>query len=145
VDENLIAERLVIAGMGRTEAIRKGRWFTQTLANLDGCRDSASGGSFAGEPYLLFVPGRIEVLGKHTDYAGGRSLLAAVERGFSIAVRPRSDCRLRITDAASGEVTSFTHWARSSGLPKPEVQRKRAKIRRSTPWPDRLCLGKPPR
>jgi galactokinase len=93
--------------MGRTEAIRKGRWFTQTLASLDGCRDSADGGSSAGEPYLLFVPGRIEVLGKHTDYAGGRSLLAAVERGFSIAARPRSDRRLRITDAASGEVASF--------------------------------------
>src|SRR5690606_7084874 len=29
----------------------------------------------------FFVPGRIEVLGKHTDYAGGRSLLAAVNRG----------------------------------------------------------------
>ena len=26
------------------------------------------------EPRRLFVTGRIEVLGKHTDYAGGRSL-----------------------------------------------------------------------
>ena len=26
----------------------------------------------------FFVPGRIEVLGKHTDYAGGRSLVMAV-------------------------------------------------------------------
>ena len=31
-----------------------------------------------------FVPGRVEVLGKHTDYAGGRSLLAAVNRGISV-------------------------------------------------------------
>lgn len=30
-----------------------------------------------------FVPGRIEVLGKHTDYAGGRSLLAAAEQGVT--------------------------------------------------------------
>lgn len=30
-----------------------------------------------------FVPGRIEVLGKHTDYAGGRSLLAASEQGVT--------------------------------------------------------------
>ncbi|MGQ0704104.1 MAG: galactokinase family protein [Gemmatimonadales bacterium] len=36
-----------------------------------------------------FVPGRVEVLGKHTDYAGGRSLLAAVERGFCVAGRVR--------------------------------------------------------
>jgi galactokinase len=27
-----------------------------------------------------FVPGRIEVVGKHTDYAGGRSLLAATSK-----------------------------------------------------------------
>lgn len=31
-----------------------------------------------------FVPGRIEVLGKHTDYAGGRSLVTAVEAGITI-------------------------------------------------------------
>lgn len=31
-----------------------------------------------------FVPGRLEVLGKHTDYVGGRSLLAAVDRGVTI-------------------------------------------------------------
>lgn len=29
-----------------------------------------------------FVPGRVEILGKHTDYAGGQSLVAAVDRGF---------------------------------------------------------------
>ena len=33
-----------------------------------------------------FVPGRLEVLGKHTDYAGGRSLLAAVDRGVTITL-----------------------------------------------------------
>ncbi len=31
-----------------------------------------------------YVPGRIEVLGKHTDYAGGNSLLAAVDRGVTV-------------------------------------------------------------
>lgn len=31
-----------------------------------------------------FVPGRIEVLGKHTDYAGGRSLLAATDLGVTV-------------------------------------------------------------
>jgi galactokinase len=38
-----------------------------------------------------WVPGRIEVFGKHTDYAGGRSLLTAVERGVCARVAPRSD------------------------------------------------------
>ena len=36
----------------------------------------------------LFVPGRIEVLGKHTDYAGGSSLLVAVDRGFTFTAEP---------------------------------------------------------
>ncbi|HXE31536.1 MAG TPA: galactokinase family protein [Terriglobales bacterium] len=46
-----------------------------------------------------FVPGRIELLGKHTDYAGGRSLLCAVERGFCVVAAPRADGRVRILDA----------------------------------------------
>jgi galactokinase len=51
----------------------------------------------------FIVPGRIEVLGKHTDYAGGRSLLCATERGFAMAVAPADDHQLRITDASSGQ------------------------------------------
>jgi galactokinase len=54
----------------------------------------------------VFVPGRIEVLGKHTDYAGGRSLLCAVERGFTIVARPRPDGLVAVTAADTGE--SFT-------------------------------------
>lgn len=46
-----------------------------------------------------FVPGRIEVFGKHTDYAGGHSLVAAVPRGFAIAARPRPDGVVSVVDA----------------------------------------------
>ncbi len=45
------------------------------------------------------VPGRIEVFGKHTDYAGGQSLLAAVPRGFAVVAAPRRDDDLRVIDA----------------------------------------------
>ena len=45
------------------------------------------------------MPGRIEVLGKHTDYAGGRSLLCTVGRGFCVAASPRKDRILRVVDA----------------------------------------------
>ena len=54
-------------------------------------------------PRQLFVPGRIEVLGKHTDYAGGRSLLAAVERGFTVDVEPAADDRILIHDGRRQE------------------------------------------
>lgn len=50
-----------------------------------------------------WVPGRIEVLGKHTDYCGGRSLLAAVERGFVFLGAPRDDAKLRIHALDLGE------------------------------------------
>jgi galactokinase len=52
---------------------------------------------------VVFAPGRIEVLGKHTDYAGGRSLLAAVDRGFTVAAAARDDDRVTIMDVATSE------------------------------------------
>lgn len=52
------------------------------------------------------VPGRIEVLGKHTDYAGGRSLLCATEQGFDVAVAGRPDGRIRV--GVAGEHVDFT-------------------------------------
>jgi galactokinase len=53
------------------------------------------------------VPGRIEFLGKHTDYAGGRSLVGAVERGIRLAAAPRGDALLRVVDAATGETAEL--------------------------------------
>ncbi len=50
----------------------------------------------------VWAPGRIEVFGKHTDYAGGRSLLTAVDRGFNVRAAPRSDARIRIIDPSTG-------------------------------------------
>jgi galactokinase len=49
-----------------------------------------------------FVPGRIEVLGKHTDYGGGRSLICAVERGLCAVSAARDDARVVITDRRRG-------------------------------------------
>jgi len=71
--------------------------------------------------HALFVPGRIEVLGKHTDYAGGHTLVTAVEQGFCLVASERTDVRVRICAAASGEQVEFAlepalearhgHWA----------------------------------
>jgi len=71
----------------------------------------------AAPALALFVPGRIEVLGKHTDYAGGRSLLCTVERGFCLVAAPRADARVRAIDAAAAEEVSFELDA---GLAVPE-------------------------
>ena len=53
--------------------------------------------------WAAFVPGRLEVFGKHTDYAGGRSLVAATPRGFGVVAAPRSDALVRVFDAAGGQ------------------------------------------
>ncbi len=75
-------------------------------AALEGARAAAPPGA-ASEHWGFFVPGRIEVLGKHTDYAGGRSLVAAVERGFHLLAWPRSDGGVFVTDALSGQSVAF--------------------------------------
>jgi galactokinase len=54
-----------------------------------------------------WVPGRLEVFGKHTDYAGGRTLVAAVPRGFAFLASPRSDEVIHLLDARNGERIAF--------------------------------------
>lgn len=92
-------ERLVACGMSAAEAQRKVELFAAcavALASLD--RRSSH-----NPPAAFFIPGRIEVLGKHTDYAGGRSLLCAMERGFTVLARPRTDAVVRAVDVVRGE------------------------------------------
>jgi galactokinase len=89
---NALDERLALAGMRDEEVRRKSRMFARASAAL------------ARRPTLrLWVPGRIEFLGKHTDYAGGRSLVCTVERGFVVVAAARDDRLVRITDAVSSE------------------------------------------
>jgi galactokinase len=59
----------------------------------------ARGSNRDGHVVSFFCPGRIEVLGKHTDYAGGRSLICTVDRGFALVARPRMDRRIVVRDA----------------------------------------------
>jgi galactokinase len=89
-------ERLALAGISDAEVERKSRLFARAAVAL------------ARRPTLrLWVPGRIEFLGKHTDYAGGRSLICAVERGLAVVGAARDDRLVRMTDAVSGEHTEL--------------------------------------
>jgi len=99
---DVFTEQLVGAEMQEGEAKRKAELFGRACATLD-----ARGSDTARAAELCFVPGRIEVFGKHTDYAGGRSLLAAIERGFCVAWRARADSGVHLVDACSGERAAF--------------------------------------
>jgi galactokinase len=104
-----VAASLVNAGMSELEARNKARLFDAIDAEFlppDG-----------SEVMRWFVPGRIEVLGKHTDYAGGRSLLCTAERGFCVAAISRSDSLVRINDVIRRERLEF---ALSSDLEIPD-------------------------
>lgn len=88
-------ELLMAAGMSAGEAAAKKLLFERTLQAMP--RDGERG----GPPRAFYVPGRIEILGKHTDYAGGRSLLCTVERGFCLIARPRQDDQVQVINARS--------------------------------------------
>ena len=91
---------LLSAGMSHDAARTKAELFARARAAL--ARAGSSAHSLA-----VFVPGRVEMLGKHTDYAGGRSLLAAIERGICLVAAPRADLMMRVIDARSGDQTGF--------------------------------------
>jgi galactokinase len=87
------AERLVELGLSPAERAAKQSLFDLTLSGFDELD--------AGSPeHAFWVPGRLEVFGKHTDYAGGRTLVGAVPRGFAVAIARRTDRRIHVVDAA---------------------------------------------
>ena len=103
-------ERLCAAGMSRPAAIRHAARFAALIASL---RDLS--GRLVSNVVRYWVPGRIEVLGKHTDYAGGRSLLCAVERGITMVAVPREDSHMRILDANTMELAECEMGPELSG------------------------------
>lgn len=74
------------------------------LAALAKCRAAL----LTDEPTKCYhIPGRIEVLGKHTDYCGGKSLVAATENGFLLAVTPRADRTMRLINIDTADTIEF--------------------------------------
>jgi len=69
--------------------------------------------SKAAEAIGVYVPGRVEFMGRHTDYAGGRSLLMAVDRGFRLVAAGRADKTLRISAGAEGNDVQVFAYGRT--------------------------------
>jgi galactokinase len=105
-DEAALTQRLLSAGMAVEAAASRAALFKRCDLAM---RQEMGGGpsSLRSRTFGLFVPGRIEVLGKHTDYAGGRSLLCAIERGMCLLVSPRSDQTLRFLALNRSEKAEF--------------------------------------
>ena len=56
---------------------------------------------------VVHAPGRVNLIGDHTDYNDGFVLPAAIDLGVSIAFVPTGDQRVEITLASSGETLGF--------------------------------------
>lgn len=86
--------------------------------------------------FVGFVPGRLEVLGRHTDYAGGHSLVCAIDRGFLFLAAPNGRDTVRMSGdrpefapvefpAAASIVPAAGQWA---NYPMTMVQRLAANL-----------------
>jgi galactokinase len=101
-DARKLTDRLVGRGLSAAAAAPKARLFQQCQQKM-----AELGGEAGAQVFAFYVPGRVEVLGKHTDYAGGRSLLMAAEYGFCLIARRRADRRMRIVPAEGGSAAQF--------------------------------------
>ncbi|MGB5085968.1 MAG: galactokinase [Methylocystis silviterrae] len=63
--------------------------------------------SFEREPRLFRAPGRINLIGEHTDYNDGFVMPAALDLSIWAAIAPRADRRLRIGSLVMDEVVEF--------------------------------------
>jgi hypothetical protein len=110
-----ISVQLTRHGLNEVEGARKRLLGDLVLEHFR----ALAGGDPSG---ALWVPGRIEVFGKHTDYGGGHSLVAPVPRGqtpreanasvwTSIIARPRPPrAKPRPQDGAGMRPPPFTGW-----------------------------------
>ena len=109
---------------------------------------------YGGQPELIVVsPGRVNVIGEHTDYNDGFVLPAAIDRHVVIGLRPRADGRVRVHAADFDDTATFAldtlirteqqswanyHQGRGLGAAERKVMRCKALMRRwpaMCPWP----------
>jgi galactokinase len=63
---------------------------------------------FGGDPRLFLAPGRVNLIGEHTDYAGGFVMPAAIDFGTLASVAPRRDGRIEIWSENFAEGVSYS-------------------------------------
>src|SRR5688572_15566936 len=64
--------------------------------------------AFGAPPvYVVRAPGRLELLGNHTDYNGGLVMALAVNRYIYIAASPRKDAEIELATTSFSERDRF--------------------------------------
>lgn len=72
---------------------------------------------FSGEPILARAPGRINLIGEHTDYNQGWVMPAAIPLAAWVAAAPRSDRRVEVYSEHCEEMAAFSLDAAAGGAP----------------------------
>lgn len=103
-----LAATLVERGLDSSDLVAKQSLFDLILSRF--------GDAGPSPDHVWWVPGRLEVFGKHTDYAGGRSLVCAAPRGFAVMARPRADDIVHVVDARSDESVTLRPASESAPL-----------------------------
>ncbi|HEX8354898.1 MAG TPA: galactokinase [Pyrinomonadaceae bacterium] len=67
----------------------------------------AFGELYGGEPRVFRAPGRVNLIGEHTDYNDGFVLPIAIERETVVGARARDDRRVRVHSLNVGEGAEF--------------------------------------
>jgi len=86
---------------------------------------------YGGEPTVwVQAPGRVDLMGSHTDYNEGYVLTMPIDRTTWIAARPRDDrlVRLHSLNLESGETFSLDDTQRSAAVPWTDYVRGVAKV-----------------
>ncbi len=59
-------------------------------------------------PRVVFAPGRVNLIGEHTDYNDGFVLPMAISRGIAVAFRPRADRLIRAHSISVAATETFS-------------------------------------
>ncbi|HEY0049951.1 MAG TPA: galactokinase, partial [Pyrinomonadaceae bacterium] len=62
---------------------------------------------YDGEPRLFRAPGRVNLIGEHTDYNGGFVLPMAIDKEAAVAISERADRKIRVYTVNLDEAAEF--------------------------------------
>ena len=104
-----------------------------------GIQDCISGfeQAYHSKPVVGWAPGRVNLMGDHTDYSDGFSLPIAIDLGIAVAFRPSTDNRL-VATAENLQASVDIELSRQALVEQPVwVQPERL-----PPWAQREKLGR---